>query len=67
MVTVRSLLGRVERLEVERMPPALAKFGGPEGWAAFEAEAWAGIEEGRYDSRDMPLVVAALRHWLRLE
>ncbi len=64
MPAVRSLLARVQRLEVERMPPVLAKFGGPEGWAAFQADAQAGIADGRYDGRDMPIVLNCLRNWI---
>lgn len=66
MAAVRSLLARVRRLEHEETPPILAKFGGHEGWAAFEAEAQAGIAEGRYDSRDMTVVIRCLRHWIGL-
>ena len=64
MAAIRSMLARVAKLEVEQVPPVLAKFGGEEGWAAFEAEAAAGVAEGRYDSRDMPVVVRCLRRWL---
>ncbi len=66
MAAIRSLLARVVKLEVDQVPPVLAKFGGEEGWAAFEAEAEAGIAEGRYDSRDMPVVIASLMRWIRL-
>jgi hypothetical protein len=48
----------------DRENPVLAKLGGEQGWAAFQAEADAGIAAGRYDSRDMPVVIAALRGWL---
>lgn len=65
MAAIRSMLARVAKLEVEQVPPLLAKFGGEEGWAAFEAEAEAGVAEGRYDSRDMPVVVRSLRRWMR--
>jgi len=61
MAAIRSMLARVAKLEVEQVPPILAKFGGEEGWATFEAEVEAGIAEGRYDSRDMPAVIEALR------
>ena len=66
MAAIRSLLARVVKLEVDQVPPVLAKFGGEEGWAAFEAEAEAGIAEGRYDSRDMPVFIASLMRWIRL-
>ena len=64
MATIRSMLARAAKLEVEQVPPVLAKFGGEDGWAAFEAEAEAGIADGQYDSRDMPVVLAALRGWV---
>lgn len=60
------MLARVAKLEVEDVPPLLAKFGGEEGWAAFQAEAEAGVAEGRLDSRDMPVVVHCLRRWVTL-
>lgn len=63
MAAIRSMLARVVKLEVEQVPPLLAKFGGEEGWAAFEGEAEAGIAEGRYD-RELALVVAGLRRWV---
>lgn len=65
MAAIRSMLARVAKLEVEQVPPLLAKFGGEEGWAAFQAEAEAGVAEGRYDRRDMPIVVRCLRRWVR--
>lgn len=65
MAAIRSLLARVAKLEVEQVPPLLAKFGGQEGWAAFEAETEAGVAEGRYD-RELALVVAGLRRWMSL-
>lgn len=40
------------------------RFGGKPGWDAFNADVDAGIAAGRYDSRDMPVVIAALRGWL---
>ncbi|MNY17547.1 hypothetical protein D3C86_1508690 [compost metagenome] len=64
MAATRSMLARVAKLEVERVPPVLAKFGGEEGWAAFEAETEAGVAEGRFDSRDMPVILACLRRWV---
>lgn len=64
MAAIRSMLARVAKLEVEQVPPLLAKFGGEEGWLAFEAEAQAGVAQGRYDSRDMPVIIKALRRWL---
>ncbi len=66
MAAIRSMLARVAKLEVEQVPPLLVKFGGEDGWAAFEAEAEAGIAEGRYDRRDMPVVIASLRRWIQL-
>lgn len=66
MAAIRSMLARVAKLEVEQVPPLLARFGGEEGWAAFETETAAGIAEGRYDRRDMPVVIASLRRWIQL-
>lgn len=63
MATARSLLARARRLQ-DSENPVLAKLGGQQGWEQFQAEAEAGIAAGRYDSRDMPVVVAALRSWL---
>ncbi|WP_292077506.1 MULTISPECIES: hypothetical protein [Brevundimonas] len=42
----------------------LAALGGEAGWDALQADAEAGMAENRYDSRDMPMIVAALRAWL---
>ena len=64
MVAVRSMLARVQKLEVEKVHPLLALMGGEGGWATFEAETDAGIADGRYDSRDMLAVLAGLRRWI---
>ena len=64
MAAIRSMLARMAKLEVEQVPPVLAKFGGEEGWAAFEEEAEAGIAEGRYD-RELAVVVRCLQRWIR--
>lgn len=64
MAAIRSMLARVAKLEGDQVPPLLAKFGGEEGWAAFEAETEAGIAEGRYDRRDMPVVMRSFRRWM---
>ena len=66
MTTVRALLNRVAKLEVSKVPPVLAMMGGEEGWAAFEADAEAGLADGRYDSRDTPVILASLRRWVTL-
>jgi len=63
-VTTRALLARVRKLEAERDSPILAKIGGEAGLAAFEAEVAAGIAEGRYDSRDMSVVIRCVRRWV---
>lgn len=65
MAAIRSMLARVAKLEVEQVPPLLAKFGGEEGWAAFQAEAEAGVAEGRYDRRDMPVILRSIQRWLQ--
>jgi hypothetical protein len=64
MAAVRALLNRVAKLEVSKVPPVLAMMGGEEGWAAFEADAEAGLADGRYDPRDTPVVIASLKRWL---
>lgn len=64
MAGVRTLLARTRRLQAAKVHPVLAAVGGPPGWDAFQAEARAGVTEGRYDSRDVPIVVAALQCWL---
>lgn len=45
--------------------PLLKRVGGKEGWAQFQAEVAIGIELGRYDRWDMPVVVSCLARWLR--
>lgn len=64
MVAVRSMLARVRQLEIEKVHPILAAIGGMPGWAAVQAEVAAGIPEGRYDSRDMPVVMRCLCRWV---
>lgn len=64
MVAVRSMLTRVRRLEIEKVHPILAKLGGEAGWAAVEADTKAGLVDGRYDRRDIPVVMQCLRQWL---
>lgn len=66
MVAVRSMLARVRRLQMEKVHPILAQMGGEAGWAAVQADVKVGLSHGRYDSRDMPVVIAALRAWLQL-
>lgn len=63
MATARSLLARARRLQ-DTENPVLAKLGGQQGWEQFQADAEVGMAVGRYDSRDMPVVIAALRGWL---
>jgi len=64
MAAVRSLLTRMRKLEKGRWSPLLAKLGGEEGWAEFQADTEAGIAEGIYDPRDMPVIIAALGRWV---
>lgn len=66
MATARTLLARVHKLAQDRENPLLALLGGQQGWEQFQAEAEEGIAAGRYDSRDMPVVIEALRSWLSL-
>tara|TARA_R110002124_G_scaffold45004_5_gene136580 strand:- start:3375 stop:3557 length:183 start_codon:yes stop_codon:yes gene_type:complete len=60
------MLARVRQLEIEKAHPMLAKLGGEAGWTALQAEVEAGLTDGRYDPRDMPVVIAALNGWLAL-
>lgn len=64
MAGVRALIARTRRLEAAKVHPMLAALGGEAGWDALQADAEAGMAENRYDSRDMPMIVAALRAWL---
>ena len=61
MAGVRTLLARTRRLEATKVHPMFAALGGEAGWAALQADAEAGMAAGQYDSRDMPVVVEALR------
>lgn len=63
MVAVRSMLGRVRKLEIEKAHPILAKLGGEAGWAAIKADV-EGTAVGSYDLRDMPVVMKCLAHWV---
>lgn len=63
MASARALLVRVARLEQARAAPQSpieAMFG---SFDAFEAEARAGVDAGKLDSDDMPVVLASLRRW----
>ncbi|MBS1832582.1 MAG: hypothetical protein JST65_07715 [Acidobacteria bacterium] len=59
---MRSLLGRVARLEQARSSPWTRFFGTPE---EFAADMQRGMDAGIYDKRDMPAVVASIRRWCR--
>lgn len=61
-MSVRSLLGRVTRLEQARVSPWTRIFGTPE---QFAADCERGIEEGTYDRLDMPVVVHCIQRWWR--
>lgn len=63
MTRVRSLIART-RLEATKVHPMLAALGGKDGWAAILADAKVGMGDGRYDSRDMPMVIAVLKSWI---
>lgn len=65
MAGVRAQLARTRRLEAANVHPILAALGGEEGWVFIRADAEIGINDGRYDSRDIPAVVEALAAWLR--
>lgn len=59
-MVVSGLLKRVRALE-ERRAAALRLI---EYWNEFEAEARAGIETGRYDPDDLPVVLQCVRKWI---
>lgn len=61
MAGVRSMLARVARLEAKVSP--WTRLIGP--IEEFEAEVQAGIADGRYDSRDMPLILASVKRWVK--
>lgn len=62
MAGVRAMLARVQRLEHSRSPvsPFESAFGSLADW---EEECQSGINEGRLDARDIPVVIAAIRRW----
>jgi hypothetical protein len=62
-MSVRAMLARVQRLEQARRPPLSPfeqAFGSLEAW---EADVQAGIDAGRLDRIDMPVVIACVRRW----
>lgn len=61
MKSIRALLRRVERLQQARVGH-VARMVGPID--EFEAETKAGINAGRYDPNDMPIVVIAIKQWI---
>ncbi len=63
MATAQALLNRIRALESARVHPLLAKIGGAAGWAAVKDEVEAGLADGRYDSREVPLVIRCLEGW----
>lgn len=64
MAGVRAQLARTRRLAACKVHPVLAQFGGQAGWEAFQADAEAGMSDGRYDRRDVNGVLHALRFWM---
>lgn len=64
MAGVRALIARTRRLEAAKVHPTLVALGGEEGWAAIQADAEVGMGDGRYDSRDIPVIIEAIRRWL---
>jgi len=64
VATAQALLNRVRALESAREHPLLAKIGGAVGWAAVKDEVEAGLAGGRYDNRDVPVVIRCLDRWL---
>jgi hypothetical protein len=55
------LLERVRRLERTRESPVFMHLASPE----FESEMRAGVEAGRFDGRDMAIVLASVQKWAR--
>ena len=64
MVTTRSMLARVRQLEIKKANPALGLMGGEVGWSAVQADVEAGLADGRYDCRDMRVVMRCLTRWV---
>ena len=64
MAGVRAQLARTRRLEATKVHPMLAALGGEEGWFRLGLDVEAGLNEGRYDIRDVPHVMQFLRHWI---
>lgn len=62
MAGVRAMAVRVRRLEREAAPasPIVRAYG---SFDAYAAKVQADIDAGRLDSRDMAVVVSALRAW----
>tara|TARA_R110002051_G_scaffold243798_1_gene303777 strand:- start:3318 stop:3560 length:243 start_codon:yes stop_codon:yes gene_type:complete len=58
------MLARVRQLEIEKVHPILARLGGEAGWAEVRADVEVGLSEGRYDRRDMLVVMACMRYWI---
>lgn len=63
MTAVRSLLARVQRLEQARTAPRSPFEAAYGSFDAFAAETQAGIDAGHFDSREMPMVLNAIRRW----
>lgn len=58
------MLARVRQLETEKVHPILAQMGGEAGWAKVRADLELGLADGRYDGRDMPVVIHCLSRWM---
>lgn len=63
-MSVRAMLGRVQRLEQSRSPTSHFEraFGSLDAW---EADCQSGIDAGLLDPQDMPVVMMAVRRWHR--
>lgn len=62
MRSIKALLRRVQKLQQARTGH-VSRMVGPID--EFEAEAKAGIKAGRNDPNDMPIVVIAIRQWIK--
>lgn len=61
MTGTRAMLRRVRRLQQARIGHVARVIGSID---EFEAETKAGINAGRYDPNDMPIVVIAIKQWI---
>lgn len=61
MSSTKALLRRIRRIEHEHASRIARYVGSAE---EFEAKTWAGIEAGKYDRDDMPIIIHVVKRWL---